>query len=80
LRATLRLVEKMTIDHGHLGPDVRAAMRAGVSRAALRDALEVALFFNVYDRLADAMRWDVPATASGHYERAARGLLRRGYR
>lgn len=54
-------------------------MQAGVSRQAILDALEVAFLFNIYDRLADAMGWDVPAIGSGYYQVAARRLLRRGY-
>ena len=56
----------MTLDHGRLGPeDVRAVMRTGVSKPAIQDAMEVAFLFNIYDRLADAMGWDVPAVAGG---------------
>jgi hypothetical protein len=70
----------MTLDHGNLGPDdVRAVMRAGVSKEAIADALEVAFLFNVYDRLADAMGWDVPAVGGGYYQVAAKRLLDRGY-
>ncbi|HJZ74909.1 MAG TPA: hypothetical protein VKE51_24395 [Vicinamibacterales bacterium] len=80
MRATLALLEKMTLDHGRLGADdVRKVMQAGVSRQAILDALEVAFLFNIYDRLADAMGWDVPAIGSGYYQVAARRLLRRGY-
>jgi hypothetical protein len=71
----------MTVDHRSLGPDdVRAVTRTGVSKTAIEDALEVAFLFNIYDRLADTMGWDVPAEASGYYKLAARRLLRRGYR
>jgi alkylhydroperoxidase family enzyme len=80
LRATLRLLEKMTLDHANLGPeDIRDTMRAGVSKQAIEDALEVAFLFNVYDRLADAMGWDVPAVAGGYYQIGAKRLLKRGY-
>ena len=80
VRATLGLLEKMTLDHRHLtADDVRAVLRAGVSKAAIQDALEVAFLFNIYDRLADAMGWDVPALAGGYYQIAARRLLKRGY-
>ena len=80
LRATLGLLKKMTLDHDSLGPDdVRTAMRAGVSRQAIQDALEVAFLFNIYDRLADSMGWDVPALAGGYYQTAARRLLKHGY-
>jgi hypothetical protein len=71
----------MTLDHTNLGPDdVRAVIAAGVSKRAIQDALEVAFLFNIYDRLADAMGWDVPALAGGYYQIAARRLLKHGYR
>ena len=70
----------MTLDHGNLGSDdVRTVMRAGVSKRAIQDAMEVAFLFNIYDRLADAMGWDVPPRAGGYYQMAARRLLKRGY-
>jgi hypothetical protein len=70
----------MTLDHGRLGPeDVRAVMRVGVSKQAIAQALEVAFLFNVYDRLADAMGWDVPSRASGYYQVSAKRLLDNGY-
>lgn len=81
LRATLDLLEKMTLHHSALGPDdVRSVMKTGVSKQAIQDALEVAFLFNVYDRLADAMGWDIPAVVTGYYQKAARRLLDRGYR
>jgi alkylhydroperoxidase family enzyme len=80
LRATLGLLKKMTLDHASLGPeDVRTVLRTGVSRQAIQDALEVAFLFNVYDRLADTMDWDVPALDGGYYAVAARRLLKQGY-
>jgi alkylhydroperoxidase family enzyme len=80
LRATLGLLQKMTLDHGSLGPeDVRTVLRAGVSKPAIRDALEVAFLFNIYDRLADSMGWDVPPVAGGYYRGAAKHLLKHGY-
>jgi alkylhydroperoxidase family enzyme len=80
LRATLGLLKKMTLDHATLTPDdVRVVMRAGVSEGAIRDAVEVAFLFNIYDRLADAMGWDVPDVASGYYRSAADRMIKRGY-
>jgi alkylhydroperoxidase family enzyme len=80
LRATLRLLQKMTLDHEHLtAEDVRAALHAGASKRAIEDALEVAFLFNIYDRLADTMDWDVPSRSGGYYQAAARRLLTRGY-
>ena len=75
------LLKKMTLDHHALGPDdVRAVLRLGVSKEAIADAMEVAFLFNVYDRLADAMRWDVPPLAGGYCKVGARSLLDHGYR
>lgn len=71
----------MTLEPERLGPeDARAALDAGASREALEEAMEVAYLFNVYDRLADAMGWDVPAQESGFYQSSAKMLLARGYR
>ena len=70
----------MTLNHRSLQPDdVRPVLQAGVSRQAVEDALEVAFLFNIYDRLADTMGWDVPPRASGYYQVAAKRLLSRGY-
>ena len=59
--------------------DVRAVLRTGVSKQAIQDALEVAFLFNIYDRLADSMGWDVPAINGGYYQVAAKRLLKQGY-
>ncbi len=81
LRATLGLLKKMTLDHANLGPDDVLAVEAmGVSKQAIAEAMEVAFLFNIYDRLADTMGWDVPAVESGYYKGAAERLLMRGYR
>jgi hypothetical protein len=70
----------MTLNHQDLdAEDVRAVLRLGVSKDAVADALEVAFLFNIYDRLADAMGWDVPAPASGYYQVGAKRLLKHGY-
>jgi alkylhydroperoxidase family enzyme len=76
----LYVLEKMTLHPEKLSADdVRRAMRAGASKAAIEEAMEVAFLFNIYDRLADAMAWDVPAAESGYYRTAAARLLSRGY-
>ena len=59
--------------------DARAVLAAGVTRAALTEAIHVAYLFNVYDRLADTMGWHVPDVATGFYRSAAKRLLTRGY-
>jgi alkylhydroperoxidase family enzyme len=80
LRATLGYLRKMTLTPAALSPeDARAVLKTGVSRQALKDAIYVAYLFNVYDRLADSMGWDVPALESGFYKIAAKRLISRGY-
>ncbi len=80
LRATLGLLEKMTLRHESLtAADVRTVMSAGVSKNAIREALEVAFLFNIYDRLADSMGWDVPSRSTGYYQTGAKRLLEHGY-
>lgn len=80
LRLTLGLLRKVTLDHARLQPeDVRVVLTAGVSKEAVADALEVAFLFNIYDRLADTMGWDVPDRDGGFYQLAAKRLLSKGY-
>jgi alkylhydroperoxidase family enzyme len=80
LRATLRLLEKMTLDHENLGPDdVRAVLALGATKTAIAEAMEVAYLFNIYDRMADAMGWHVPELSTGYYKLAAQRLLKYGY-
>lgn len=81
LRATLGLLRKMTLEHESLtADDVRPVLALGVSRKAVLEAMHVAYLFNIYDRLADTMGWDVPALESGFYESSAQMLLKRGYK
>lgn len=78
LRATLGLLRKMTLEPDALGPDdMRAVLQRGVSRPALIDALYVAFLFNIYDRLADTLGWEVPSAAA--FDAGAKTLLSRGY-
>jgi alkylhydroperoxidase family enzyme len=80
VRATLRFLKKMTLEPQALtSADARAAVDAGVSKDALTHAIHVAYLFNVYDRLADTMGWDVPDEALGAYQVSAKRLLSRGY-
>jgi alkylhydroperoxidase family enzyme len=76
LRATLGLLEKMTLSPGELGPADMVPLRAaGVSDQAIEEALYVAFVFNVLDRLADAFGFDLPAAGSlRRYGRLAQWL------
>jgi alkylhydroperoxidase family enzyme len=78
LRAMLDLLEVFTLRHEELGPaDVRKALDAGVTREQVRDAFYVAFLFNIYDRLADTLGWELPD--EGYYPKAGRHLLKNGY-
>jgi len=57
--------------------DVRSVIDKGVTREAIRDAFYVAFLFNVYDRLADTLGWELPE--DGYYAKAGRFLLKKGY-
>ena len=58
--------------------DVEAVRAAGVSDEALIDAINVCAIFNIIDRIADALDFHIPDQVS--FARAARFLLKRGYR
>jgi uncharacterized peroxidase-related enzyme len=78
LRATLRLLGKLTREHTVNADDMRALLAAGVSREQIEDALAVSFAFNTTDRLADAFGFFVPGPKA--FEAGAKFLLRRGYR
>lgn len=78
LRATLRLLGKLTREHAVNADDIRALLAAGVSREQIEDALAVCFAFNTTDRLADAFGFFVPGPKA--FEAGAKFLLKRGYR
>jgi len=78
LKATLRMIGKLTRD-GELGAtDMRQVLSAGVSRQQVQDALAVCAAFSTTGRLADAFGFE--ALRAEDFEAGARYLLRRGYR
>jgi uncharacterized peroxidase-related enzyme len=78
LRATLRMLGKLTRD-GKVGAgEMREVLSAGVSRQQVEDALAVCAAFNTTNRLADAFGFEV-LTPEG-FESGAKYLLKRGYR
>ncbi len=78
LRATLGLLETFTLEPERLTPDaVRAVLAHGVSKEAIRDAMYVAFLFNVYDRLADTLGWELPDER--YYVGAGKRLFTHGY-
>ncbi len=77
LRATLRLLGKLTRE-GSIGvADVRAVLQAGASPQQIEDALAVALAFNITDRLANA--FDFTVVGPDAMNAGAKHLLKRGY-
>lgn len=61
LRAALKFLEKLTLRPEAIGAeDVRAARAAGVSDAALRQAIYVCFIFSTMDRLADTLDFQLP--------------------
>src|SRR6266567_1589026 len=78
LRATLRMLGKLTREQAVTADDMRAVLAAGVSREQIEDALAVSFAFNTTDRLADAFGFFVPGPKA--FEAGAKFLLRRGYR
>lgn len=78
LRATLGLLRKVTQDHAAVtAADIAPLFAAGVTRAQIEDALEVAFAFNVITRLADTFGFEVGPDSA--FEASARHLLKRGY-
>ena len=78
LRATLRMLGKLTREHTVDRDDMHALLAAGVSRQQVEDALAVGFSFNVIGRLADAFGFFVPGNKA--FEAGAKYLLARGYR
>jgi uncharacterized peroxidase-related enzyme len=78
LRATLRILRKLTLEQTVNAEDMRALLAAGVSRVQIEDALAVCFAFNTIVRLADAFGFFVPSPKA--YEAGAKYLLARGYR
>ena len=78
LRATLRMLRKLTREDAVSADDMRAVLAAGVSREQIEDALAVCFSFNVIGRLANAFGFFVPGPKA--FEAGAKYLLARGYR
>ena len=78
LRATLRMLSKLSREHAVTADDMRAVLAAGVARDQIEDALAVCFSFNTIGRLADAFGFFVPGPKA--FEAGAKYLLARGYR
>ena len=78
LRATLRMLGKLTSEQAIDADDMRAVLAGGVTPAQVEDALAVGLAFGITARLANAFDFDLATPAA--MNAGAKHLLRRGYR
>lgn len=76
--AMLGFIEKLTLAPETLSAaDVRPLREAGLSDAAIEDAIHVCAVFSVFDRLADSFAFDIPDERG--FAISASMLLKRGY-
>ncbi len=74
----LGFLEKLTLRPATVtAADVGPLRRLGLTDAAIEDAVHVAVLFNMYDRMADTLGFEVPGPDS--FAAGAKMLLRRGY-
>jgi AhpD family alkylhydroperoxidase len=78
LRATLRILRKMSREHAVTADDMRTVLSSGVSREQIEDALAVGFAFNITARLANAFGFALPSQEA--FDAGAKYLLARGYR
>jgi uncharacterized peroxidase-related enzyme len=78
LRATLRMLGKLTRQGTVDADEMRHVLSAGVSRQQIEDALAVCAAFNTTDRLAEAFGFELLSPEG--FEAGAKYLLKRGYR
>jgi hypothetical protein len=75
----LAFLEKLTLTPDEITPADAAPLRAaGLADEAIADAIHVCAMFNVYDRLADAMDWEVSPNAQD-WIKSGKYLLKWGY-
>jgi alkylhydroperoxidase family enzyme len=78
LRATLGFLEKLTLAPGDIMPeDVETLRVASLSDQAIEDAIYVCVYFNIIDRIADSLGFDVPSAE--YFAVRAGNFLREGY-
>jgi uncharacterized peroxidase-related enzyme len=78
LRATLRMLGKLTRQAEVHAEDIREVLSAGVSAEQVKDALAVCAAFNTTNRLADAFGFNL--LSPDGFQKGAKYLLKRGYR
>ena len=79
LRVTLGFLEKMTLEPRDLGPaDVAPLRAAGLSDEEIADAIHICGAFNLINRLADALGWEMQTDVA--IRRFSDLLLNLGYK
>jgi len=74
----LAFLEKLTLAPKEIGQDDIAQMRmAGVSDQAIEDAIYVCTYFNIIDRIADSLDFEVLSAET--FGQRAGNFLREGY-
>lgn len=79
VREMLGFLDKMTLNPKDLGPaDVAPLREAGLSDEEIADAIHVSTAFNLINRMADALGWEMQKDVAVH--RFAEFLLKAGYK
>ncbi|HEX4165717.1 MAG TPA: carboxymuconolactone decarboxylase family protein [Bryobacteraceae bacterium] len=78
LRATLRMLRKVTREEAVTADDMGGVLSSGASREQIKDALAVCFVFNTTARLANAFGFALPSRDA--FDAGAKYLLARGYR
>ena len=77
LRATMRMLGKLTAEGAVTAEDMRVVLSTGVSVQQIEDSLAVCFAFNTTDRLANAFGFELLSPEA--FQAGAKYLLRRGY-
>lgn len=78
LRRMLGFLEKLTLRPATVtAADIAPLREAGLSDSAIEDAIHSCVLFNIYDRMADTLEFDVPDRDG--FAQGAVMLLKRGY-
>ena len=78
LYAALNFIEKLTLTPEEIKvEDIDALRVEGLSDEAIEDVIHVTVAFNIIDRIADALGFEIPTTEG--FANMADVLLKRGY-
>ena len=77
LRATMRMLGKLTAEGAVTAEDMRVVLSTGVSVQQIEDSLAVCFAFNTTDRLANAFGFELLSPEA--FQAGAKYLLKRGY-